>query len=191
VSLKTLEIIDSGKTARHSGVCMHLWGYSGLNRGERVTWIGSHNVCPIMNCSTRLRASSRIKVWAWLLVALLLLQGALPAVAVWAAASRGVALVEVCSVYGVRTVAVGIDASGLAGARDDAPPGGEAHSQGEPCALAFLLANPLLELPPVAAWLPGLTAPATHVPNSLQHALPFDARLRWLAMRHHAPPSLI
>jgi len=117
------------------------------------------------------------RAWLCAMVAVLLLQAAVPLLATWAARSRGVALVEVCSVYGVRTVAV--DAPG-----EKAPAYVASDS---PCALASLLGPwapvPVAALPPLPA--PRFAANIGHEPGAPP---PPDASQRWLTWRLHAPP---
>lgn len=117
------------------------------------------------------------RAWLWAMVALLLLKAAVPLLATVAAHGRDVALVEVCSVYGVRTVPVD-------GPAEPAAPHSAADSH---CTLASLL-GPWAPVP--AAALPQLpTAEAATasfvVPG---HPAPADASQRWLTARLHAPP---
>ena len=119
----------------------------------------------------------RSRAWLWAMVALLLLKAAVPLLAMAAAQSRGVALVEVCSVYGVRTVAVD-------GPAEPAP----IHAAGEGhCTLASLLGPwapvPAAALPqiPISAAIDGPTVELGGPPRA-------DASQRWLTAQLHAPP---
>ncbi len=117
------------------------------------------------------------RAWLWALAALLLLKAAMPLLAAWSAHDRGVALVEVCSVYGVRTVA----------ADGPAEPAANHPAADGPCALASLL----------GPWAPLPTAAQPHIPAPdvsagpaphLRHPARPDASRRWLTSRLHAPP---
>lgn len=91
-------------------------------------------------------------------------------------------LAEICSVYGVRLVAIEEPAS----ASKQSPSG---HAGSEHCVLAPLLGAALLAAP--VAPMVQLHAPAQarfQVPA--KPPLPPDAGLAWLAGRTHAPPSL-
>lgn len=123
------------------------------------------------------------RAWAWLLVALVLLKAAVPLLATAAAVRQGVALAEVCSVYGVRVVA--IRATNI-GTNDPAPAPGVMHADGEHCTLGSLLGGPapaLLATVPPHPPAGGLTVAATPL-----RPLPRDASQRWLMARLHAPP---
>jgi hypothetical protein len=122
-------------------------------------------------------------VWigAWLLIALSLLKLATPWVASVAAQQRGVALVEVCSVYGVRTVA--LPKKGV-----PMPAGEAAHGDSGDCVLASVLGAAGLGLHPAAVLL---HAPPQAPPwrMAMVLAAPHDASRRWLAAQLHAPPQ--
>jgi hypothetical protein len=130
-----------------------------------------------MKCS---RSTSR---WAiGVLTLVLLLQSAVPLLASLSARLQGKQLVEVCTVYGVATVA-------LDGSSNPAPASEHPTSHGtDRCALTTLLAHAFTE-PPVAlagpvevpaccTWQPVLAAPVPH------------ATARWLALLHHGPPGV-
>lgn len=116
--------------------------------------------------------------WVALLVLGLLLKAAVPWLAADAARARGVSTADVCSVYGVRTLA-----ASPAGT-DGSAPASHAHKA---CPLATLLAAvPLPALPPRLAMSPGRApADATAVPAG---TMARDPVRRWLTQRLHAPP---
>lgn len=125
------------------------------------------------------------RFWVWLLVFAWVIQGAAPLLAAWAAKTQGVALAEICSVYGMR-----LAAANEADDHESAPlspqhAGGSAH-----CPLASMLGG---LAPP-----PGLPAVELHAPARARerpvavhttHSL--DASRRWLARRLHAPPAVL
>jgi hypothetical protein len=121
---------------------------------------------------------SRWAIWAFALV--LLLKAAVPLLASASAELQGKALAEVCTVYGVATVALD---------GQDAPPmpehGGGAHG-GEHCTLSALLAlsapepqAPALPVPQRAASRP-VSHPDSQAP---------DACATWVARLKHGPPA--
>lgn len=126
----------------------------------------------------------------WLAL-MLLLKAALPLLAVGAAQAQGKTLVEVCTVYGVKTVV--LDAAGqVLGDAADLDDG--SHSDGaapgsDPCVLTGVVAyaapgpSPTIETLPSS--LAGLPPPATAPPRAA-----LDAAARWAARLHHAPPIL-
>lgn len=119
-------------------------------------------------------------VWAWALVLAVLLKAAVPGLAAAAAHLRGVALADVCSVYGVRTVP----------AEPESPTDAGSHAGRHlGCALAPLLgAAPLPVLPP--ALVPTGPAASLAPPTLRRHtAALHDASQRWLTLRLHAPPA--
>ncbi len=121
----------------------------------------------------------RTALWLWLVVAVFLLKAATPLLALAAANARGVALAEVCSVYGVRMVAVESSPDDLPAVLHD---GGQAH-----CVLSTVLHSVPLATVPAAVWLHAPAPP----PLSRQVAArpaPADASQRWLAAQLHAPP---
>lgn len=118
--------------------------------------------------------------WALGLALALLLKAAVPLLAVAAADAQGKALFEVCSAYGVRTVAPDVAPTAPHPADEAAAHGGE------PCVLASLLllgggTPPLFEFVPVAAAPTAVSAAAM--------AGPHDASARWLTGLKHAPPA--
>ena len=123
--------------------------------------------------------------WAlWAFAAALLLKSAMPWLASVSAEMQGKALVEVCTVYGVKTIA--IDGSGAS----EPTPEGHASHGAEHCALGGLLVGGALEAPvsapPLAA--SACTALATPVPP---HPAPPDACAAWGARLKHGPPTFV
>lgn len=119
--------------------------------------------------------SSRFALW--LFACALLLKAAVPLLASASAEVQGKALVEVCTVYGVKTIALD---------GEPAPDHPAAHA-GDHCPLSAVVAlggpapeaaAAVVPASAVFAWLPPATAP------------PVDASARWLAQRHHAPPLI-
>lgn len=125
---------------------------------------------------------SRRPALLWGLMLLLVLKAAVPWLAAVSAQQRGLALAEVCSVYGVRTIA--FDASST----DTTPT--DPHNTGvEHCPLMPLLAGAMAATPTAA--LVELHAPAAaRTPPPALAPLPPDASLAWLAGQTHAPPRL-
>jgi hypothetical protein len=124
-----------------------------------------------------LRGRSR---WLGLALSLLVLwQAAMPWLAAQAAEARGVALVEVCTTYGVRTVALG-DGGG------EHAPLSSAHSS-DHCMLQALGFGPAAALPSHVAPLPA-AAIATQGPRT-EAPVP-DATAQWVARLKHGPPSV-
>jgi hypothetical protein len=127
-------------------------------------------------------ATRHVWVWGWLLIALSLLKLATPWVASVAAQQRGVALVEVCSVYGVRTVALPKNGVPM-------PAGEAAHGDSGDCVLASVLGAAGLGLHSAAVLLHAPPqVPPWRVATVL--AAPHDASRRWLAAQLHAPPQV-
>ncbi len=119
----------------------------------------------------------------WLLVFVVLLKVATPLLATLSARERAVPLAEICSVYGVRTVALEEPA-------DASEPLTAGHASSQHCVLTPLLGAAMLAAPVVAAVQ--LHAPAqTRFQAPAKSPLPPDAGLAWLAGRTHAPPSLV
>lgn len=134
-------------------------------------------------------SSSRRLSLCWLAL-MLLLKAALPWLAVGAAQAQGKTLVEVCTVYGVKTVV--LDAAGEV--RGDAADPGDSHTDtvtpaSEHCALAGMVthAAPGAATAALGRALPdeGLPPPATAPPRAA-----LDATAVWAARLHRAPPFL-
>lgn len=121
--------------------------------------------------------SSRFAVW--LFACALLLKAAVPLLASASAEVQGKALIEVCTVYGVKTIALD---------NDSAPEHQAAHS-GDHCALSAVVA---LGAPASSADATVPTATASGLFTLLPPATasPVDASARWLSQRHHAPPAI-
>ena len=125
-----------------------------------------------------LRPSSRWAVWACAVA--LLLKAAVPLLASASAQLQGKALVEVCTVYGVATVALDVQGSA------PAPAHAAAHA-GDHCALTGLMALAAPEPPPMA-WPEARhnAAPPRSHPSSQAP----DACATWVARLRHGPPAL-
>lgn len=102
-----------------------------------------------------------------------------------AANSKGVALAEICSVYGMRLVAANEADDHQSSPLSPQHVGGSAD-----CPLASLLAG---LAPP-----PGMSAVELHAPArarkqpvAVRTTQPLDASRRWLARRLHAPPVVL
>ncbi len=115
----------------------------------------------------------------WVAVFALLLKSAMPMLASASAGWQGKTLVEVCTVYGIATIALDGEASSPL-------PDATSHA-GEHCAL-----NALVAAGPAGEPLGGFAPPARHAPRLLipLHAPPPDAVARWAAQLRHAPPPL-
>jgi len=115
----------------------------------------------------------------WVAVCALLLKAAVPMLASASAQARGLTLVEVCTVYGVATVA--LDNQGSQPMPEHAP----AHS-GEHCTLTALMAFAAAEVQPLAV-------PVAHIGTEtpLSHPSPQapDACATWVARLKHGPPA--
>ncbi|HEX3138435.1 MAG TPA: DUF2946 family protein [Rhizobacter sp.] len=122
--------------------------------------------------------SSRFALWA--AVCALLLKAAVPMLASASAQAQGKAMVEVCTVYGVATVA--LDDQGP----QPAPEPASAH-HGDHCALNALMALAVPDLAPLAVF----TASQAAAPL-LSYPLPQapDACATWVARLKHGPPPL-
>lgn len=115
----------------------------------------------------------------WVFALALLLEAAVPMLAATAAQWQGKALAEVCTVYGVATVA--LDGSGGAGHE-----GAGAHA-GEHCALGGWVVVALPGVLPVVT--PGrVDVPAA--PSRAQPTLRRDACAAWAARLGHGPPQV-
>ena len=122
----------------------------------------------------------------WLVAAALLLKAAVPLLATAAAQVQGRALVEICTVYGVQTIALdeqGRTPGNEAPGHDD----GVRHDGGH-CLLGGVpaLAAPASVGVPGAPLLPG------EQPLLLRRTPPHapDGALRWVARLKHGPPAL-
>jgi outer membrane lipoprotein SlyB len=124
--------------------------------------------------------SAATRTWvSAVVVALLLLQAALPWLASQAAQARGVSLVEVCTVYGVRTVALPGDSSQHA-------PGTAGTHTGDHCLLQALGFGPATQAVDANGARPS-AAPAHQALRDTPAA--HDATARWAALRKHGPPA--
>jgi len=115
----------------------------------------------------------------WVAVCALLLKAAVPLLASASAQVQGKTLVEVCTVYGVATVALDDQGS------QPAPDHPQAHS-GEHCTLTALMAFAAPEAQPLA--VPALQRGAA---TTLSHPSPQapDACATWVARLKHGPPA--
>lgn len=129
------------------------------------------------------------RLGAWVFATLLLLEALAPGLASAAARTRGTALVEVCSVYGLRTVAVDQDGMPLDTAfRAPAPHDTSSSAGPGDCALAAL---PIFDLPPSDA-LSALPAPLEAAGlryRPAPGAPPTDANRRWWSGLKQEPPA--
>jgi len=124
--------------------------------------------------------ASRWAAWAFALA--LLLKAAVPMLASVSAQVQGKTLVEVCTVYGVATVA--LDDSG----EPKPVPADHAGAHGsEHCALSAVLAFAAPEPAPVIAPAAAGQAPERSVRAGVPAA---DAEADWIARLKHGPPSL-
>ncbi|MCW7540976.1 hypothetical protein OOT46_24445 [Aquabacterium sp. A7-Y] len=135
-----------------------------------------------MRHTTPRRPPLRTLVWLWCAVAAFLLQGAVPLLATLAAEQRGWALVEVCSVYGVRTVVVDQDASGKEKSRLPGQHAGENR-----CSLTSLVGSVALAMRTAAVHLHAPPQALVEL-DAARRSLPLDPSRRWLMQRLHAPP---
>ena len=124
-------------------------------------------------------STSRWAAWGFAL--LLLLKAAVPMLATFSAQAQGKALAEVCTVYGVATVALD--------GQDSAPvPDHTAAHAGEHCTLTGLMALAAPETLPPALPAPPQDAPAALVSHPSPQAP--DACATWVARLKHGPPTL-
>lgn len=120
--------------------------------------------------------------WAlWLAAFALLLKAAVPMLATASAHVQGKTLVEVCTVYGMATIAVDDQGSPLPQSDTDG-----AHA-GEHCVLSGLLAlgvPPAVKTVDLASPMPGasLRVAATYFQTP-------DANAAWIARLKHGPPA--
>jgi hypothetical protein len=113
----------------------------------------------------------------WLFACALLLKAAVPLLASASAGTQGKALVEVCTVYGVKTIVL------------DGEPAPDAHAShaGDHCALSAVMALAV----PLAVATVSMTPrvlPTTRTPRA-GDAAP-DASARWRAQLKQGPPAL-
>lgn len=131
----------------------------------------------------RIRSHRTLRaVGLWVFVALLLFKASIPWLASLAAHSAGVAVGDICSVYGVRAA----DAS-----HGTKTPGDSQHAGAEHCPLSPALTAHV----PTLGRLPAvvLHAPAQRVfapPSTVIASWP-DRSLSWLALHLHAPPPTV
>jgi hypothetical protein len=118
----------------------------------------------------------------WLFALALLLKAAVPMLASAAAEMQGKTLVEVCTVYGIKTVAVD------GGHADEPAPAGHAGHGAEHCALAGVVAGGALEAPSSDVHVAGGCCTDLPTPPPPQPAPP-DACAAWVAQLKHGPPS--
>lgn len=132
---------------------------------------------------TRSSLSTRLAVW--LAMCALLLKAAVPMLATASAQVQGKTLVEVCTVYGVATVA--LDDATPAPAGDPAPGHAATHA-GDHCALSGVLALAA----PGSGSLPASEAPASVAVRASPPPAPptHDACATWAARLKHGPPAL-
>jgi hypothetical protein len=132
----------------------------------------------LMNAHTRsTRFTHRLAIWVAMCA--LLLKAAVPLLASASAHAQGKTLVEVCTVYGVATVAV----DGSSSQPD--PDHGTAH-QGDHCALNALMALAAPEPEALAVPIAGHANPA---PISHPSSQAPDACATWVARLKHGPPT--
>ncbi|HEY0821634.1 MAG TPA: DUF2946 family protein [Rhizobacter sp.] len=119
--------------------------------------------------------SSRFALW--LFACALLLKAAVPLLASTSAEAQGKALVEVCTVYGVKTVAL------------DGEPGPvhEATHAGDHCTLSAVMALAALQPTADVGVMPRL--PQALPTRPFTSAAP-DASARWRAQLKQGPPAL-
>ncbi len=123
----------------------------------------------------------RWSVWAvWGFTLALLLKAAVPLLATASAELQGKALAEVCTVYGVTTVALDGPDSG------PQPEHRSAAHGGEHCTLTALMVLSVPELQALAAPVPQRSDPAP-----VFHPSPLgpDACATWVAQLKHGPPA--
>jgi hypothetical protein len=116
--------------------------------------------------------------WAlWLFACALLLKAAVPLLASASAGAQGKALIEVCTVYGVKTIAL-----------DGEPaPDHQATHAGDHCALSAVMALAAPQ-PAVVVNVEPRAAQAGPAPQAVDAAP--DASARWRAQLKQGPPAL-
>lgn len=131
--------------------------------------------------SCRRQPLSRWAVWAFALA--LVLKAAVPLLASASAQLQGKALAEVCTVYGVTTVA--LDGQDSAPLPSPATEHGAAAHGGDHCTLTALMALSAPEPQPLTTLAPQRAVP-TRVSHPPVHAP--DACATWVARLKHGPP---
>jgi hypothetical protein len=116
----------------------------------------------------------------WLFAAALLLKAAMPMLATASAQLQGKALVEVCTVYGVATVA-------LDSHSDTPAPHQKADHEGAHCGLSGLMAWSHSSASTPLFFGVAATSPS---PPTRQPSVAPDASATWVAQLHHGPPAL-
>lgn len=124
--------------------------------------------------------TTRFALWA--AVCALLLKAAVPMLATASAELQGKTLVEVCTVYGVATVA--LDTAGDA----PAPADHDSAHAADHCVLGGLL-TVAAPSPQTTAWPGGVPQGRAPPGQALAAPLPVDATARWAALRKHGPPA--
>ena len=122
-------------------------------------------------------STSRWAAWAFALV--LLLKAAVPMLASASAHVQGKALAEVCTVYGVATVA-------LDGQAPSPLPDHTAAHGGDHCTLTGLMALAAPEPQPVVLLVPTRRAALARISHPSPEAP--DACVTWVARLKHGPP---
>lgn len=134
----------------------------------------------LLQCARRHRALRFALLWMF--VGLVVLKSSLPLLAALAAGVRDVAVAEVCSVYGMRSVSNQ--------GPEQAPQAPDLHSAAGHCPLASALG---------IAWpaLEDVAAVVLHAPPQgflllpAPRSQPVDRFMNWRASRTHAPPSSV
>jgi hypothetical protein len=125
--------------------------------------------------------AGRLALWAF--AAALLLKAVMPLLAGAAAHLQGKSLVEICTVYGVRTIAVDNKGDAVPSpAHQDQRGHGSDH-----CALIALTALGTGHVPEVLA-----ARDTTHTTATVRGTLdasPHDVCATWMAQRQHGPPA--
>jgi hypothetical protein len=140
---------------------------------------------------SRRSLTSRLALWA--AICALALKAAVPLFAVAAAQAQGVAVAELCSVYGVALPVSSATAQahahhhgGHAG-HDDHGPHSPAHA-GDHCALTALATMAVPDVAPLRAPSPAASI-CKHATTSASATIR-DACAAWAARLEHGPPSL-
>lgn len=140
------------------------------------------------NCYGTIRPMTRRQPWLpplqrwalWAFALALLLKAAVPLLATASAHAQGKTLVEVCTVYGVSTVALD--------GHDSAPASGHAPAHAsDHCALSGLVT---LGAPPACSAVFVAAHVASASERSFSSTSGSDACALWVARLKHGPPSL-